>query len=223
MKKIIIAIFLFFSLEISAQLNGEVGYSLSYMKADNINAIIDTYNKTGDNKLKAMNTLHLLDGFNIGASYRSGMWKMGVYWENLSANRTGIEGNIDNNDAFERKVYFYLNSLSSVMELQYEHLGLGATVDYNYYSLKTSINGTTSKIPLYEENFYSSKIYLIFYLRGSDKLGIAFKPYVRLPWSDSNISALGDFLKTGTGLESTEKFIQFGLTFTILNGPQIDL
>ena len=222
MKIIIFAAILFLSAELTAQLNGEAGYTVAYVKADKTNALIDYYNANGTNKLTDMKSLHILDGFNIGATYRMGLWKTGIFWESLSSTLSSVEGDIDQNTGLERKLYFYMNSLSGVIEFQYNSIGFGTSVDYNYFSIKTSISGTESKIPLHKENFYSSKIYMIFYMRGSDNLGIAFKPYVRMPWSESSVDAVRDFLQIDKSFNTTEKFIQFGITFTLLNGPQPD-
>ena len=222
MKIIIFTAILFLSIKISAQLNGDVGYSLAYVNAAKTNALIDYYNAKGTNKLKDMKPLHLLDGFNIGAAYRMGLWKAAIYWENLSSALSSVEGDIDQNRGLERKLYFYMNSLSGAVEFQYSHIGFGVSAGYNYFSIKTAIDGTESKIALHKENFYSSKIYLIFYARGSDILGVALKPYVRLPWSESSVDAVHDFLQIDKPFNTKEKFIQFGITFTISNGPQPD-
>ena len=219
-KELMAIIILFFTIQISAQLNSEVGYTGAYLKADLTNTIIKRYN-SGQNILSEMKELNYIGGFHIGLSYRIGILKIGGSWEGLSAKRVGIEGDLNANYAIEKKLYFYFNSLSGSMELQYENFGIGATVDENTYKMKTIINGTTSKIPVMNEDGNSSKIYLIFYLRGSNKIGITFKPYIRIPWQDVSIEKMADYMKIQqNSAYKTEKFMQFGITIMLLNGLQ---
>ncbi len=221
-KELITIIILFFTIHLSAQLNSEVGYSGAYLKADLTNTIINRYNSS-NNMLTEMKDVNYVGGFHFGLMYRIGILKIGGSWEGLSAKRVGIEGELNANFAIEKKLYFYFNSLSGNIEFLYRNFGIGGTADKNIYKLKTIINGTTSKIPVIEEGFNSSKLYLIFYLRGSDKIGIAFKPYVRVPWRALSIEKMADYLNVQQNSAfKSEKFMQFGVTFVLLNGSQKD-
>lgn len=219
-KELITIIIVFLTIHLNAQLNSEVGYTGTYFKPDLTNAIIGRYNSNPD-ILTEMKRLHYFGGFYLGLMYRIGIMKIGGSWEGLSAKRVGIEGNLNANYAIEKKLYFYFNTFSANLEFQYGHFGVGGTVDQNTYKLKTIINGTTSKIPVIDESGNSSKIYLIFYLRGSDKIGLSFKPYVRVPWHSISVEKMADYLNVqqNTAYKS-EKFMQFGITIALLNGLQ---
>ncbi len=222
-KELMTIIILFFTITLFSQLNSEVGYSGAYLKADLTNTIINKYNS--DNKmLSDMKSLNYIGGFHFGLMYRAGFLKIGGAWESLSAKRVGVEGDLNQNFAIEKKLYFYVNSLSGNIELLYRNFGIGGTVDKNIYKIKTIVNGTTRKIPVVEEGFNSSKVYLIFYLRGNDKIGIAFKPYVKVPWSTISTDKMADYLNVQQNPAfKSEKLMQFGLTFVLLNGKQKEL
>ena len=205
---------------IEAQFNSEIGYTLGYMPATQTNDVINRYNKDNTNKemLIEMKPLHYFGGFNAGLNYRFGMLKIGAFWESLSAKRESLEG--PKNEK-ERTLYFVFNTISTGLELQFQNIGIGSTFDYNLNSIKFVTEVTKTKVNLQRDNYFSNKIYLIFYLKATDRFGIAFKPYVRLPWKSFSLDPLASHLElTDNPSVNLEKFIQFGLAISILNGKQ---
>ncbi len=212
---------LFFITLTNAQINTEVGYTGAYIPAKLTNKIFDRYNN--NNLLMKIKPLNYTGGFNAGISYRFGPLKTGIFWDGLSASRSGIEGSLDNNQALEKNLFFYFNSFSGSIEISAKHLGIGAKIDYNDFKVKTKISGATSKIPIIKDNYYSSKFYLVFYLRGTDRFGLALKPYIRVPWEKVSVMNLADFLSIQQNdAFNHENLIQFGLTIDIINGIQPD-
>ena len=221
-KKGMILFFILFYLNgIKAQFNSEIGYTVSYMPAEFTNEIIDAYN-ANTVMLTEMKELKYVSGFNAGLTYRTGIFKFGAFWESISSKRTGVEGTL-NTSAKNRDLYFNFNALSGGLELQYHHIGIGATTDYNMHSIKTSVTGSSSKISILKKNYYSNKVYIILHFKATDKFGVALKPYVRFPWTDVSLYPLADYLNVNKIEDyNTENFIQFGISMSILNGTQPD-
>lgn len=220
-KGMILFFILFYSSSIWAQFNSEIGYTVSLMPAKFTNEIISTYNGNTV-MLTEMKELKYVSGFNAGLTYRMGVLKFGAFWESISSKRTGVEGTL-NTSAKNRDLYFNFNALSAGLELQYHHIGIGATTDYNIHSIKTSVIGSSSKIDIIKENYYSNKVYIILHFRATDKFGVALKPYVRFPWTDVSVNPLAKYLNVTENEDyNTENFIQFGISMSILNGTQPD-
>ena len=222
---------LFLLTGLSAQINSEVGYTVSYMSLNQTNSIIDLYNKgkgLGENEsvLKPMAQMHILQGFNLGLTYRINVLKFGAFWNSLSASRVGTTGNVKKDIGKEKNFYFNNNTFSFGTEFVINHIGFGLSIDYNTATLKTKLKNTSTKVLLSQNTkykYYSDKLYLIFYLKATDSFGVELKPYVSFPWKRIDVSELANLLDVGdSSAFSSEKMIQFGLTFCILNGFQPD-
>ncbi len=219
-RSIVLILIVFSFNNIYAQFNTEIGYSVSYLEAEKVNSIFENYNSS-HSMLSDMKPLHYISGFNAGATYRFNGLKFGAFWESQSTKKIAIEGTLNNKNATEEKLYFNFNAVSLGTELQFRYLGIGATFDYNFGSIKTVKNGTSSKVKLVKNEYWSNKVYLIFYFRLTDRFGIALKPYYRLPWESVNLSPLDSYLNDGID-KITQKNIQFGVSFNIINGRQPD-
>ncbi len=222
---------LFFALEMSSQLNSEVGYTFSYLPLKTTNSIINLYNNgnnlaENETVLSPMGTLKLLHGFNIGLAYRVGTLKFGAFWNSLSANRSGTVGNVKEGIGREKNFYFNTNTFSFGMEAIVGHIGIGGTIDYNSSALKTKLKNISSKVLISQGTkytYYSNKVYLILYFRATDSFGVELKPYVSFPWERIDVSDLANLLDVGGDSSfDREKVMQFGLTFSIINGFQPD-
>ena len=92
--------------------------------------------------------------------------------------------------------------------------------------MKTDISGTQRKKRLVvDESGLASKFYLIFQFPG-EKVGIAFKPYVKFPIKNLDISAFDQELnvqldKTYVATKpQEERFFLFGISIVLYNGRQ---
>ncbi|MBK7095153.1 MAG: hypothetical protein IPH57_08960 [Saprospiraceae bacterium] len=207
----------------SAQFNSEIGYTASFMPAKSVNLIIDNYNKNQE-MIEEMKDFKYISGFNAGLSYKAGLMRFGAFWESQTAKKMGTEGNlIGNIPGVEKKLYFYFNSVSGGLALIKDHVGIGTTVDYNFFRLKTNKSGVSNRVDVIKENYMSSKAYLIFYLRVNNKLGVELKPYARFPWNKVDLYPLSDYLNIERQADfQFSDFIQYGISFNILNGKQGD-
>jgi len=220
---------LFLNSVMDAQINSEVGYTVSYIPLKVTNSIISQYNKgqnlaENESVLKQMDKLHLINGFNLGLSYRINALKFIGSWNSLIAGRSGTVGNVKEGTGREKNFYFATNTFSFGTEVLINHFGIGASLDYNVSTLKTKLKNTSSKVlisPDTKYKFYSNRVYLIFYFRATDNFGVELKPYVSFPWGKIDVSELSNLLVDDSSTTlNTEKLIHFGLTFSVLNGFQ---
>ena len=206
---------------ISAQFNTEIGYSLSYITDPSNKLIIDKYNQNQE-MIRNMKNIRFINGFNAGLTYRTGLVRFGGFWESQTAKRTGIEGSLLG-EAREKALFYYFNSIGGGIALIGNYMGIGATVDYSLFRLKTSKSGVKERINVINVNHFSNKAYLIFYLRLNSKLAIEFKPYVRIPWKNVDLYPMADYLGVSRDPAfRSANFFYYGISFSILNGRQHD-
>lgn len=221
--KLFLLIFMFNNLA-NAQFNTEIGYTAAYLKASEVNSIFRIYNNNQNSMIDTMKNMNFINGFNAGIIYRAGIMRFAASWESLTATRHSVEGSIIGQDPVsEKKLYFYFNTISGSLSLIKDHIGIGSGIDYNFFRLKTTKSGISSKVDLIkpEKEFLSSKTFLIFNFKVNSKLAIELKPYIRIPLKKIDLEPLEDYLNT----EKNENFryanfIQYGLSFNILNGKQ---
>lgn len=208
----------------NAQFNTEIGYTTAYLKASEVNSIFRIYNNNQNSMIDTMKNMNFINGFNAGIIYRAGIMRFAASWESLTATRHSVEGSIIGQDPVsEKKLYFYFNTISGSLSLIKDHIGIGSGIDYNFFRLKTTKSGISSKVDLIkpEKEFLSSKTFLIFNFKVNSKLAIELKPYIRIPLKKIDLEPLEEYLNT----EKNENFryanfIQYGLSFNILNGKQ---
>lgn len=209
---------------VNAQFNTEIGYTASYLKAKEVNSIFRIYNNNQNSLIDTMKNLNFINGFNAGIIYKAGIMRFAASWESLTATRHSVEGSIIGQDPIsEKKLYFYFNTISGSLSLIKNHFGIGTGIDYNFFRLKTTKSGISSKVDLIkpEKEFLSSKTFLIINFKVNSKLAIELKPYIRAPFKKIDLDPLEEYLNT----EKNENFqyanfIQYGLSFNILNGKQ---
>lgn len=206
---------------VSGQFNTEIGYSFSYLTGPSTNNIIDNYNQNQE-MIRKMQNLNFADGFNAGLTYKTGLAKFGIFWESQTAKKTGIEGTLTG-AASEKTLLYYFNSIGGGLALMGNKFGLGATLDYSLFRLKTNKSGIKERIDIIKDNHFSNKAYLIFNLRINSRMAIEFKPFVRIPWKNMELQPMADYL--GVGMDPdfrTSNFVFYGVSFSILNGRQAD-
>jgi hypothetical protein len=209
---------------VNAQFNTEIGYTASFLKAKEVNSIFRIYNNNQNSMIDTMKNLNFINGFNAGIIYRAGIMRFAASWESLTATRHSVEGSIIGQDPIsEKKLYFYFNTISGSLSLIKNHFGIGTGIDYNFFRLKTTKSGINSKVDLIkpEKQFLSNKTFMIINFKVNSKLAIELKPYIRVPLKKIDLDPLEEYLNT----EKNENFryanfIQYGLSFNILNGKQ---
>jgi len=217
---ILLTFITFYSSGVFAQFNSEIGYTIAYIPANVTNQIIREYNGSGE-ILETMKDLNFISGFNAGLSYRTGVFKVGLSWESLNARKNGVKGKLKEGDRSQRELYFSFNTYSFGTEIIAGRIGFGISMDYNKYTTKTKTAGVSSKIDVLRDNYYSNKFYLIYYIKGTNSLGLSIKPFIQIPWSEISMDRVSDYLDIDKNVNfKTENFIKYGLTFSILNGKQ---
>lgn len=217
---ILFVFILFFFGKAHGQFNSEIGYTIGYVPAKITNNILNTYNKTGE-VLDPMKDLKYISGFNAGLTFRLKFLKLGLFWESLNTKRNGVKGKLKEGNRVQRNLYFSFNTYSGGTEVLIDRIGVGVTLDYNKFTVKTKTNGVSSKLDVLRDNYYSNKVYLVYYFKATDRFGVLIKPFVQVPWTDISLDKVDDYLDIDKEITfEKENFIKYGLTFSILNGKQ---
>lgn len=218
-RGLLLLLFLFLISGLQGQLNIKIGYGGAYTKAQQTNNIISSYNQKMDGQLnQEVRAMHWLHGIDMGARYRRGNVAAEISWESLGNVIKATE--LNGNNAIEKQVYFRLNHLSFGSELIFDFLGMGSTLDLSTYKIETELNGSSENKTQAKERPLTSKFYLAFYVKGSEYLTFAIKPYYRVQWNKSlEMSGLSNYLG-GTSEGKYEKFNHFGINICFYNGLQ---
>jgi len=203
----------------TSQIQIKIGYDGAYAGAEGINSVLDSYGILKESILnKPISPVHWFHGVNMGARYRYGPMATEFSWESLGNVTTAVE--VNGNNATEKQLFFRLNHLSLSQEILVGPAGLGASIDFGDYRIETELNGTSQKRIRARNKAYTSKFFLAFYLRGSEWMSIALKPYYRVHWTKH--LDLGD-VEEYLGLEPSGtlgEFSHFGISLSFYNGKQ---
>lgn len=204
---------------LNAQFNLKIAYDGAYVQAPLTNEVIRRYNDLKGGSLnEPAREMHWMHGINMGARYKWAGLATDLSWESLGTAISAVE--INGDAGSEKVLYFRLNHISWSSEWINGPLGIGASLDLGFYRMQSSLSGTSARRKLAAENPISSKLFLSFYIRGSDVLSFVIRPYYRVQWNNAlPVGALSEYL-TGSGDPGQEKMHQFGLSFCFYNGPQ---
>jgi hypothetical protein len=217
--------------KVPCQLNIKIGYNGGFMKAPELNKIVDRFNddflvtysgKTLDDRLDQFRSLH---GLEVGLRYRLNRVGFEVSWNSIS-DKSDIFGTLTNNSNFQDKWYLSLTEFSTGIENYFGHFGYGASIGYRTGRIKTDITGAPrKKRTTTTESGFASKFYLIYQI-GGDKVGLAFKPYVQVPLKNLDVSNFDQELNVQlsptyqTVKPIEERFFMYGISIVLYNGKQ---
>lgn len=222
---------IFIPVVLFGQVNIKVGYIGGFTKAPVLNEVVSDFGKrfltnhpTGkmDDALDQFRSLH---GLEIGLRYKLSNVGFELSWHNMS-DKSDVFATLTDKTNFSDKWYLSLTQYSFGIENYFGHLGYGASLGYRTVRMKTDITGAPrKKRTVTNESGYSSKFYLIFQFP-SEKIGIAFKPYVEVPLKNIDISSfdqeLNDQLYPSYRAitPQEERFFLYGISIVLYNGRQ---
>ncbi|MGB4958482.1 MAG: hypothetical protein WBO36_03345 [Saprospiraceae bacterium] len=222
---------IFIPVVLFGQVNIKVGYIGGFTKAPVLNEVVSDFGKrfltnhpTGkmDDALDQFRSLH---GLEIGLRYKLSNVGFELSWHNMS-DKSDVFATLTDKTNFSDKWYLSLTQYSFGIENYFGHLGYGASLGYRTARMKTEISGAPrKKRTVTNESGYSSKFYLIFQFP-SEKVGIAFKPYVEVPLKNIDISSfdqeLNDQLYPSYRAitPQEERFFLYGISIVLYNGRQ---
>jgi hypothetical protein len=219
MKCLYIALFsLILHLPLFGQINLKAGYCMSWLKADEYNAILHAHNAsmTGiySDPFKALEILH---GMDIGLEYRWETFALEAGWR-TKRNRleaTGVRSEID----FRNSLKTSINSFFGGLVQYYGHVRLSASVDYNVTVSKVEFDDPAI-FTTFKDSGWGSSFSLGYVFRGSGPISLVIAPYAQLQWGDYDLTEFRDAITESVVQYPAEDFFNFGITLYFLNGPQ---
>jgi hypothetical protein len=213
-----------------AQFNIKVGYAGGWIQDNEINEIIRRFNVGIGSKLEdKMDEFSSLHGLELGLRYRRNRMGVELSWHSLSGNSDFVGTVITQTQTFPSvtdKWFMSQNEYTLGLENYYGQWGYGASFGLTDIRMRTSITGSARKRRLVmDESIPTGKLYLIYQYPG-EKVGIAFKPYVKIPLQSINVGVFEtDLMRTYIPdfqvINSPDtRWLTYGVSIVLYNGAQ---
>ncbi|MFK8102702.1 MAG: hypothetical protein AB8G15_09260 [Saprospiraceae bacterium] len=216
----ILFFFVFFldSTSLFAQLNFKVGYEMSYQDIEVTNQILQTYNEQKPWLDNSFDDIHFFQSLILGLRYRWEFVGLDLTWQK-GFNRKKAEGISPFDDAnFKQVIGFSFDRYSVGYENYYQNLGIGASLDYNRYTAKSTINND-SKNRLFKDQNFSSIFHISYTFSNNSAIKFMLKPYVQIPWTKIKLDDLAEGLNQERSQEDlTENTTSYGLMLIFYQG-----
>jgi len=207
------------------QFNIKVGYTGGFMKAPDLNRIVDNFNTKYDKFSDQLDQFKSLHGLELGLRYRIGSVGAELSWSNLTDNSDVIT-TLPTGTVLQDKWFLSMTEYSFGLENYIGLFGYGASIGYRTARMKTDIPQSRRKKQLItEESAFTNKFYLLFQAPGS-KVSLVFKPYIQLPLGNINVSGFDQGLNEQIDASyqavriQEERFFMYGISILLYNGRQ---
>ena len=206
----------------NAQFNIKTGYSFSYNSPEVSSKLFSDFNEANDawldNKYKDFRWMH---GFHLGGRYRIAE-TVGIElgWV-TKLDKTDAKGIIPaNGEDYYKEYFFSHNQIHFALETLFsEHLGIGASVNYDFLTIKARNESKGSKSKVLKENNYSSNFFITYYTTPNNGVRFGLRPYVRVPWTKINYRDLSNDSNEATETKTlSDKTMHFGISLLFFNG-----
>ncbi len=219
---------LFFSLSIlgiqrmEAQVNIRVGYNVAKIQAEKNESLIKIFNESEPHVESGFPQLNILHGFELGLRYNFGFLGFDLGFSNLGRDRTASVFNVTDEVIDERELKYSFNNFSFGIENVFDRFGYGGSFGVNFFRVKSRVGALDASTVL-SDQYWNSRFYLMWNLRGSDLMCLSIRPYVDMSWETTNLSPIQDDIYSSPSVPSSaldEKPIFFGISFLFYNGPK---
>lgn len=212
------------------QLNIKIGYNGGYSSAPAMNGVITQFNndfvsKYGGKMESPLDEVKLMNGLEIGARYRMNSIGFELTWNSMS-DINEVYGNLSSGTKFQSKWYTSLTQYALGIENYIGNFGYGVSLGYRTAKIRSAIDGSKrKKSNIVTESELVSKFYLLYQLP-SDVVALAIKPYIEFPLNDIDIRNFDQelFYRIDPSYISpkpiNERFMLFGISIVLYNGPQ---
>ncbi len=216
---------LFLSYQAQSQINIKIGYSLSAISAENNNNILQTYNNTkiaeGIDLAIPFSDLNVMHGVNLGLRYlikNTGGFEF--TYEGLSSKARAVGEQPISGALFQEELFYSLRQFTFGYQSLIGNFGLGTAIGYNNLKIQQKISTSDFKISFLDQNQYTARINLSYYLKSNNTVSLAFQPYVQFPLGSYDLNPLATRLGLPNSADYHDSFFSYGLTIVFYNGRQ---
>ena len=217
--------------QLSGQLNLKIGYTLGFYSPEvhnNIIAIHDMQRSLAFDQYNEARPLSLAFGINLGLRYKTDVGNFEFSWESLARSTSSV-GILRPPDpaplsSSSNEFQYRFNMLMVTYETIFGLIGVGSTLGVNLASLDQSVQGANDSFDLLRDSAsgndqYFARIHLSFNFSGNSSVAFAIKPYLQIPLTDIDLSAMASILGV-QNTETNESYPAWGLSFVFYNGRQ---
>jgi len=213
-----LAILLFASYSLNAQLRINSGYDLSFTTNSVANKILDNYNATNSEVISPFGSFGLSNGLLFGLRYELEFLGVEATWvyrfDNEKAVLSEINGVTKSTELLGR-----FQTFSIGIDNQFDWFSYGGSFDFNLTNIKAKIDEQDSKSLFLKENNYSATFYFGFSTSRSNQIRLSLRPFIKIPITSIDYNALDIKLNQGTTLnDSKGRPLIFGLRIIFTNG-----
>ena len=205
-----------------AQLNIKAGYSPAGFNPAYTNSVIKAYNESNRADLvKAMPRLLFMNVVELGLRYQMEDFGLeATYFLKFNPLRATLQP-VGQATKSTQSLNFSDNafSLGATAATPIEWLWAGATLDWATVKINSRLSTETTTKTLVNSSQLTSHLFLEFQLGGSSLIRASLRPYIQIPWTATEMKALGNALAPNQNLGSArERLINIGIGLVFCNG-----
>jgi len=208
-----------------SQLNINIGYSGSWFQKDNYNRILRGFNNAHPVNDRTFGNFNYHNGILLGTKYNFGAFNLEFdYVVRMKLQKAAVQ-ELPVTTPTNYKMNYFQHALTGAIEIHGgSMIGVGAGIEWNLINLRTRKNDDVS-LKQINQSGVSLNIFTNIYAFKGEKMGFSFRPFIQIPFFDTNLSSLQQYLDPGNLGGSTpetlnSRSLSYGIMLIIHNGPQ---
>ncbi len=225
MNKLFLALIIFLSNPMNAQLNVKVGYGLGFYQTGQMDKLFTDFNSAKDVELSGgleqpLSELKAMHGIQLGLRYqlnRHHTFELGL--DNQSQSKEALGENLDQS-FYQQKLFFSSNQVYLSYQMIFNSVGMGIGIGSSTFKIKDNIATSDIKKTLVDEHQYILRFNLAYYFPGDSNVGFSIQPYYHLAMDDISLNGLSNELELVSNENAKASFSNFGIRFIFYNGEK---
>lgn len=167
-----------------------------------------------------MSGLNFINGVNLGVRYLLG--ENGGFefsYEGLSRSRIAVGENSDGS-LFQEEIFYSFRQYMVGYQSINGNIGIGTSIGLNNFRVRQEIATSDFKLTFLDQNQFTARVNLSYYLKSNNTVSLAFQPYVQFPIGSFDLNELAERLDLPTSPSFNDSFFSYGLTIVFYNGRQ---
>ena len=216
--KISLVLLFLYTHDLHAQLNLKIGYGFSYQNLEETNKIIQKYNEQNTWLTDKFKNIHYFQSLDVGLRYRWEFVGLELNWQK-GFNRKKAKGfNPLTSANYTQTLSFTIDRYAVGYENYYRNFGIGASLDFNIYTIKAKINKEEKQKINSDQNF-SSQFHISYTFANNSAIKFMIKPYVQISWSQIDLTSFAQKLNQESELSPLmENPMSYGLMLIFYQG-----